>query len=122
MTASLSIFEAMTSNVSQLHFEATLTGSDGQPVTGEDVIFRVEGDGSFSSKLDSKEVARETNAEGRARVTWYRRSIFNRDVKATLSAAPAREGLEVSLQQLGQDAVNLGPRTSWTPQPPLGRR
>jgi len=114
-SAEHTISEPKLSNVGQLHFEVTLMTAAGEPATGVDVSFAVQGDGSLTPTHDAKEMRRETNAAGVARVTWYRRGIFGRDVKSTLSAS-APDGLELTLRLLTADEVVAGPHTSWTPQ------
>jgi len=116
MASSVSISEAKLSNVGQLHFELRLTSSAGAPLAGSDLRVILDGDGSLAPTRDVKEVVRETNADGAARVTWYRRSIFGRDVHATLSVASELTDALVSLQQLSPDQVQTGPRTVWSPE------
>ena len=113
-TANLTIAETKLSNVGQLHLEVLLQTAAGEPVAGEDVTFSVEGDGSLAPTFDSKTMRRETNSEGIAKATWYRRGIFGRDVKATVGAS-AEGDRQLSLRALSPDEVNAGPRTSWTP-------
>ena len=115
-SASALISEPKLSNVGQLHFELKLTSAAGAPVAGADLRVSLEGDGSLAPSRDVKEIVRETNADGAARVTWYRRSIFGRDVKATLSVASDNPDAEVSLVQLNRDQVQTGPRTVWSPE------
>jgi hypothetical protein len=68
---------------SRLHYKATVTRS-GQPASGE-IRVVLEGDGSLQPGHSAKELVRETDASGAALITWYRRSIFGRDIKATLT-------------------------------------
>jgi hypothetical protein len=104
------------SNVGQLQLEARLTTAAGEPIAGADVTFELEGDGSLAPTHDAKGMRRETNADGIAKATWYRRGIFGRDVKAALSASVPEEDRQVALRALSPDEVVSGPRTSWVPQ------
>jgi hypothetical protein len=85
----------------RLIFRLTLTGAGGAPVAGEEVVFRVEGDGSLQPRHDAKDLRRVTDASGQAEITWYRRSIFGRHVRATLSVDPPQPGYRASLEQVG---------------------
>jgi hypothetical protein len=104
-STSLPIFEAMTSGVTELHFDVTLTTSDGQPAADEGIFARVYGDGSFASGFDNKAIERESDAQGRIRLTWYRRNIVDRDAKADITVAPRRDDIVVSMQQFSPDKI-----------------
>jgi hypothetical protein len=119
--ASFPIFETPTSNVAQLHFEVTLKSASGEPLAGEDIHFTLEGDGSLSPSLSSKETARETNAEGIVRMTWYRRGIFGRDVRATFTASSKRDDCVLAMRRITAEEMKLGPRTGFMPERPIGR-
>src|SRR3954471_5931730 len=56
----------------------------GEPAAGVDIKIAMNGAGSMAPSMSSAEIHRDTDASGNARFTWYRRSIFSRDVKATL--------------------------------------
>src|SRR5688572_22842483 len=99
-TASASIFEPKEANRSQIYFEATLRKADGQPLAGEDVIFQLDGQGSLSPGMSARELARETDEQGKARMTWYRRGIFGRDVNATLSVVCDIPDSSITLDEL----------------------
>ena len=114
-SSSATIAEAKLSNVGQLHFEFTLTSNAGEPIAGEDVRVNLEGDGSLAPRFSAKEVVRETDASGTARVTWYRAGIYGRDAKATLTVTFERDGSVLTLEGLSPEQVNAGPRTSWVP-------
>ncbi|MPZ48242.1 MAG: hypothetical protein GEU75_02835 [Dehalococcoidia bacterium] len=114
-SANASIFEPKLSNNGQLHFELTLRDSAGQPIAGRDVRVSLDGDGSLAPRRSVKDVVRETNAEGSARVTWYRSSIFGRDVHATLSVETDLDAA-LTLTRLEREQVQTGPRTVWAPE------
>ena len=115
-SAELPIAESKMSNVGQLHLEARLTTASGEPIAGQDVTFALEGDGSLTATHSVKEMRRETDANGVAKATWYRRGIFGRDVKASLSAKSPSDDQQIALRALSPDEVVTGPRTGWTPQ------
>jgi hypothetical protein len=73
---------------SRLDFKVTLRDASGQPLAGKDIVLRIEGDGSLQPGHDAKQIVRETNARGEVTFSWFRRSIFGRDVKAEVSAEP----------------------------------
>jgi hypothetical protein len=87
LSASVAIIVESTDPKSRFDYKITLSGADGKPITGADVVVSVEGDGSLQPGHDAKQLTRETNAAGEALVSWFRRSIFGRDVKATVTAA-----------------------------------
>ena len=110
-SASVSIAEPRTSSTTRLHYKIFAKDASGSPLAGEEITLRLEGDGSFAPGFSSKEVKRVTDNEGTAIVTWYRRSIFDRDVKATLTAECGRPGAVLSLESV--HIVDTGPRTSY---------
>jgi hypothetical protein len=120
--ATAPIAEAKSSNVGQLTFEVKLTTADGSSIAGQDVRVSLEGDGSLAPRFDAKEVVRETNAEGVARATWYRRGIFGRDVKAQISATSPIPDSVVTLRSLSREEAPAAPRTGWAPETPLWKR
>jgi hypothetical protein len=85
----------------RLHFRLLVTSSSGEPLAGEEVKVRLEGDGSLQPRHDAKDLPRETGPDGSAEVTWYRRSIFGRNLKATISVEAPREGVEATLEATG---------------------
>lgn len=98
---------------SRLNYELTVKGKNGEALAGAAVVVRVEGDGSLAPGFDAKEQRREADDSGLVEFTWYRRSIFGRNVKATLSATVDGEGCELSLQAVeGEPSV----RMSWIPR------
>ena len=69
----------------RLTYRATLKQSDGSPFAGHEVTFTLDGDGSLQPRHHAKSLIRETDANGAAEVTWFRRTIFGRHLNATLS-------------------------------------
>jgi hypothetical protein len=97
MQASAQISEAQTSLVSRYSFELTITQPDGTPVAGSEAVAVLEGDGSFAPNFSSKEIRRVTNEQGKASFVWYRRSIYGRDVKATVNVSTVDESLSLEM-------------------------
>jgi hypothetical protein len=95
---------------SRLHFKASVTRS-GQPAPAEEVKVILVGDGSLQPGHDAKQLVRESDASGVASVTWYRRSIFGRDIKATLTVESSHSDCAVTLEPVeAPPAFNTG----WT--------
>ena len=99
-TVSLPIFTDRSSNVGRMYFRITARKADGSPLTGVELRIMLEGDGSFQYNFDSKSVIRVPDADGYAEVTWYRRSIFGRDIKGTLTVTSPEAGSTVRLEQV----------------------
>jgi hypothetical protein len=69
----------------RLTYRATIARSDGSPLSGAEVTFSLEGDGSLQPRHHAKSLIRETDESGNAEVTWFRRTIFGRPLRAMLS-------------------------------------
>jgi hypothetical protein len=82
-----------------MSFKLVVKQPDGTALSGEECTVTLEGDGSLAPRHDSKRILRTTNAEGTAEVTWYRRGIYGRDVRATLSVESAVADSNVTIQQ-----------------------
>jgi len=115
-TASVSIAEERTSPVGQITYQLMVTDGSDTPLTGAEVVVTLEGDGSLASGFSSKQIKREIDAEGHARVTWYRRSIYDRNVKATLSVTSDRDEAKIDLLQLTPEEASQGSWISWAPR------
>jgi hypothetical protein len=114
--ASTKIFTEKSSNVGRMYFRISARQADGSPLTGVELRITLEGDGSFQpnfDNFDSKSVARVTDAEGGAEVTWYRRNIFSRDVKATLTVTSPDQNSTVAVEETEAPAEL---KTGWTPR------
>jgi hypothetical protein len=72
--------------------------ADGSPLTGEECTVTLEGDGSLAPRHDSKRIYRTTNGDGVAEIIWYRRGIYGRDIRATLSVESPAEGSSLSIE------------------------
>jgi hypothetical protein len=84
-TASYEIFTENGSNMVRQPLRFVVKKPDGSPAGGEECAITLEGDGSLAPRHDSKRILRTTNSEGAAEIVWYRRGIYGRDVRATLS-------------------------------------
>ena len=98
-TASVEIFEPITSGVGRHAYVLTLIGADGQPLAGQEVSIRMDGSGSLAPSFSSYEIRRETDAAGQARFTWYRRSIYGRDVRAKVAVGLEKAGCQILLEE-----------------------
>jgi hypothetical protein len=110
--ASTKIFTDKSSNVIRMYYRIAARKADGSPLTGVELRITLEGDGSLQPNFDSKSVVRMSDAEGIAEVTWYRRSIFGRDIKGTLTVTSPDQDSTVSLEET-EAPVEV--KTGWTP-------
>ena len=111
-TASTQIFTDKSSNVGRMYFRIAARKADGSPLTGVELRVTLEGDGSLQPNFDSKSVVRVPDAEGNAEVTWYRRSIFGRDIKGTLTVTSPDTNSTVAIEETEAPAEL---KTGWTP-------
>jgi hypothetical protein len=120
--ASVGIFVESGDPTSRFNYKLTLRDADGQPLPGQDVVLSVEGDGSLQPGHDAKTMTRETNAQGEIVFAWFRRSIFGRDVKATVSSEPRNlPDAKVELEPTEVQTLNTGFRTKTYPLKVGGR-
>jgi hypothetical protein len=109
-SVSVPISLAASEATSRLHFKVSVTRS-GQPAPAEEVKVTLVGDGSLQPGHDAKQLVRESDAAGVASVTWYRRSIFGRDIKATLTVESSHSDCALTLEPVeAPPAFNTG----WT--------
>ena len=99
-TASIPLFTDKSSNLSRMYYRIAVRKLDGSPLTGVELRVTLEGDGSFQPNFDSKSVVRVPDAAGNADVTWYRRSIFGRDIKGKVSVTSPDATSSVTVQQV----------------------
>ena len=111
--ASTKIFTDKASNVGRKYYRITSRKTDGSPLTGVELRLTLEGDGSFQPNFDSKSVIRTTDDGGNAEVTWYRRNIFTRDIKATLNVTSPDQNSTVVLEETEAPSEV---KMSWTPK------
>jgi hypothetical protein len=116
LKASVAILIDKTDPRSRFEYRLTLRDAAGNALVGKDVVLSVEGDGSLQPGHDAKTITRETSAQGEILFAWFRRSIFGRDVKATVSAEPRDlADAEVSLEPTEIEAVQTSYRTKTYP-------
>lgn len=116
-TVEASIYEPRESNVTRRHFRAIVKNAHGEPVAGRVVSFALDGDGSLAPTFSAREGSPETDAEGRTRVTWYRRGIFTRNVKSSLTASCDEPDCTIELETIDPSEVNDGAWISWVNRP-----
>ena len=115
MKASVGIFVESGDPRARFNYRLTLRDASGQPLAG-DVVLNVEGDGSLQPGHDAKTITRETDAQGEVLFAWFRRSIFGRDVKATVSAEPRNlPDAQVTLDPAEVETLNTSYRTRTYP-------
>jgi hypothetical protein len=114
---SIEIFEPSTGGAGRHTYALSLRKADGSPAPGEDVAITMEGGGSLAPNFTSSEIHRETDAGGTARFTWYRRSIYGRDVRASLTVRATTPGLALAVEEMPAEASNtsydLPGRSKW---------
>jgi len=116
-TAEVSIAESATSSNARLYWRIALKTASGEPAPGVEFKITLVGDGSLAPQFDSKEVFRTTEDDGTANVTWYRRNIWGRGVKAALTVSSPENGQSLALEAMSEAPSEMvGPRTEWTPQ------
>ncbi|HEX5369069.1 MAG TPA: hypothetical protein VFY10_06595 [Dehalococcoidia bacterium] len=96
-SVSTSISVEASSPTVRLTYRATIRQSDGSPLSGREVTFNLDGDGSLQPRHHAKSLIRETDADGTAEVTWFRRTIFGRHLNAMLSVE-VPDGCRADLQ------------------------
>jgi hypothetical protein len=111
-TASVQIEEPPSSTVSRHYYKLVLKDAAGSPLAGKDIVITVEGDGSFAHNFLSNEIRRETDDNGEAQFTWFRRSVYLRTARARVTASYAGEG-SLTLEEL--EEAPPGVSISWKP-------
>src|SRR6266498_3964257 len=106
-TAEVSIAESATSSNVRLYWQIVVKSASGEPAPGAEVKVNLVGDGSLAPQFDSKEVSRVTEEDGTANVTWYRRNIWGRGVKATLSVSAPEESQSVALEAMSEPPAEM---------------
>jgi hypothetical protein len=102
----IEIFEPANSGAGRHTYLISVRKSNGEPYPGVDVAIKMEGAGSLAPAMSSTAIYRETDAAGAARFTWFRRSIFSRDVKASLSISVASEGARLSVEETAAESAH----------------
>ena len=105
-TASIEINEAKTSNVARRTFALRVTKSDGSPVAGAGIEIALDGPGSLAYAFSAKDQRREADASGTVKIDWYRKGIFDRDIKATISIAASAADAALSYEEIVPETAN----------------
>ena len=85
---SIDIAEAVSADDTKLAFKLRLTDAKGAPLAGREVSVELQGDGSFAINFSAKEIKRLTDEAGEAVVVWFRRGIYGRKLRGTISGSP----------------------------------
>jgi len=117
-SASIEILEPATGGAGRHSYVINVVVAGGDPApAGEDLIVVLEGGGSLAPTFPSNQIRRETDASGQARFTWYRRSIYDRDIQAKVIVTPSSPGSSVSIEETTAEASNtsydLPGRSKW---------
>ncbi len=110
---SIDIAEPTNTAANRLAFKLRLTDSKGAPLAGREVNVEIVGDGSFAINFSSKEIKRQTDEAGEAKVVWFRRGIYGRKVRGTISGRP-NDGEGTIAWEPTED--EMGTMMSWTPE------
>ena len=117
MATEVAIAEPMQSTRVRIYWQITLKSASGEPVADTELRVTLVGDGSLAPQFDSKEVVRRTDENGVCNVTWFRRNIWTRMAKATMTIVPPDESLSAELEELAEAPQEMvGPKMEWTPQ------
>ena len=103
---SIEIVEAKTSNVARRAFAIRVTRPDGSPAAGETLEITLDGPGSLAYAFSAKDQRREADTNGTIKIDWYRKGIFDRDIKATVTVATKLDGANVSYEEVDPDTAN----------------
>jgi hypothetical protein len=116
VNASAAIFVEKGDPRSRFNYKLTLHDANGQPLAGKDVVLSIEGPGSLQPGHDAKSITRETDAQGEVLFAWFRRSIFGRDINATVSVEPRDlPDAQITLEPAEVDNVQTSYRTRTYP-------
>ena len=103
---SIEIVEAKNSNVARRAFALRVSKADGSPAAGATVEIQLDGPGSLSYAFSAKDQRREADAEGTLKIDWFRRGIYDRDIKATITAKASIEGASVEHMEVNPETAD----------------
>jgi hypothetical protein len=103
---SIEIVEARTSNVARRAFAVRVTNADGSPAAGSTLAIELSGPGSLSYAFSAKDQRRETDDNGAIKLDWYRKGIFDRDIKATINVTSTVEGAKIAFEEVDPETAN----------------
>lgn len=91
-TATVSILEVPSSQVSRHYYKVVARNATGEAVVGVEVAITLTGDGSFAPNFRSDDIRRLSEESGESKVfTWYRSGIYLRNARATITATAPGE-------------------------------
>lgn len=103
---SIEIAEAKSSNVARRAFAIRVTKADGSPAAGTTIEITLDGPGSLAYAFSAKDQRKETDATGTTKIDWYRKGIFDRDIKATIGVTTSVEGADLSYVEVDPETAN----------------
>lgn len=103
---SIEIVEAKTSNVARRAFAVRVTKPDGSPAAGATLSIELNGPGSLAYAFSAKDQRREADANGTIKIDWYRKGIFDRDIKGTITVTARLEDADVAFEEVDPDTAN----------------
>ena len=99
-SVAIQIEEARDSNGARHAYLVKITDPGGSAAAGIEAVASLEGPGSLSPAFSAKEQKREANSDGVARVDWFRRSVYDRDIKATLTVSVSLSGAKLTVEEI----------------------
>src|SRR6187200_3724522 len=97
---SIEIVEAKSSNVARRGFAIHVKNADGSAAAGAGIEITLDGPGSLAYAFSAKDQRREADANGTVKIDWYRKGIFDRDIKATITVAATAPDAAVSYEEI----------------------
>lgn len=96
-TATVSILEVPSSQVSRRYYKVAVKDAAGEPVNGVEAVITLTGDGSFAPNFRSDDIRRVTEKDGESGVfTWYRSGVYLRNCRSTITVtAPVGHSVEI---------------------------
>jgi hypothetical protein len=106
-SASIEIFEPAAGGGGRHSYVVSVRdATNGNPAAREELRVTLEGGGSLAPSFPSDQIHRETDPSGETRFTWYRRSVYDRDIRATLTVTSANPGRSISIEETAAEASN----------------
>ena len=105
-SVAIQIEEARNSNGARHAYIVKITSNDGSPAAGVEAIATLDGPGSLSPAFSAKEQKRAVDASGAARIDWFRRGIYDRDIHATITVSVSLVGAKLSVEEIEPEHSN----------------
>jgi hypothetical protein len=102
----IEISEAKSSNVARRGFAIKVSNADGSPAPGALIEVALDGPGSLAYAFSAKDQRREADANGIIKIDWYRKGIFDRDIKGTISVTTPVAGAGLSYEEIVPETAN----------------